>query len=71
MKLFEDDWGEGGTEPDDTQIKTTILYFSEEEHEEFKTLCKRGIEKMYGEKRFEKGNISDLLLNLLKAYHES
>lgn len=67
--LFEDDFGEGGQEIDDTQITTTILYFSDQELKEFKRLCKKGIEKMFQEDRFEKGNIPDLLLTLLREYH--
>lgn len=70
MKLFDDDWGEGSQELDDTQITTTYLYFSEEEKKEFTKLAKKGIEKMFSEKRFEKGNYSDLILNLLRQYNE-
>lgn len=70
MKLFDDEWGEGSQELDDTQITTTYLYFSEEEKKEFTKLAKKGIEKMFGEKRFEKGNYSDLILNLLRQYNE-
>lgn len=70
MKLFDDDWGEGSQEIDDTQITTTYLYFSEEEKKEFTKLAKKGIERMFGENRFEKGNYSDLILNLLRQYNE-
>lgn len=68
MRLFDDDWGEGSQEPDDTQIKTTILYYSEEELKEFKKLSKKAIEIHFKEQRFDKGNYSDLILFLLKKY---
>lgn len=70
MKLFDDDWGGGSQELDDTQITTTYLYFSEKEKKEFNKLAKKGIEKMFNENRFEKGNYSDLILNLLRQYNE-
>lgn len=65
-KLFEDDWGENNSPEDNTEITTTILYFSKEELTEFKALCKKGIKDMFGNESMEKGNISDLLLNVLK-----
>jgi len=50
---------------DNTQITTTILYYSEAELKEFKKLCKKLIKKQLGE-NFKDGNISDLLLKLLR-----
>lgn len=44
------------------------MCFSEEEYIEFKSLSKKSIELMWGDNRFEEGNLSDLLLNLLKDY---
>jgi len=65
MKLFEDEWGVDNSPVDDTEITTTILYFSKEELLDFKKLCKRGIRKEFGEDFQQKGNLSDLLLKIL------
>jgi len=50
---------------DNTQITTTILYYSEDELKEFKKLAKVAIKKQLGD-NFKDGNISDLILNLLR-----
>jgi len=71
MKLFEDDFGVDESPEDNTQITTTLLYFSEVELKEFKKGCKDAMRKMYGIDVVAKGNISDLLLNLLKNYNEN
>ena len=65
MKLFEQDWGVDNSELDNTEITTTILYFSKEELSQFKKLCKVGIRKEFGEEFQQKGNLSDFLLILL------
>jgi hypothetical protein len=65
MQLFEDDWGVDNSPPDNTEITTTILYFSKEELASFKALCKVGIKAMYGADAQSKGNLSDFLLTLL------
>lgn len=67
MQLFEDDWGVDESPPDNTEITTTILYFSKEELAEFKALCKSGMRKMYGTDVNTKANLSDFLLTLLKT----
>ena len=36
MKLFEDNWGIDNSPLDETEITTTILYFSKEELKQFK-----------------------------------
>ena len=64
--LFEDEWGVDNSELDNTEITTTILYFSNEELLEFKTLCKKGIKKEFGEEYQQKGNLPDFLLKLLR-----
>jgi hypothetical protein len=66
MKLFEDDWGIDKSETDNTEITTTILYFSKEELIEFKKLCKIGIHKTFGTEYQQKGNLSDYLLKILR-----
>ena len=67
MQLFEDDWGVDNSPPDNTEITTTILYFSKEELANFKALCKVGIKSMYGNDAQTKGNLSDFLLTLLNT----
>lgn len=67
--LFEDEIQAKQTERDDTNITTTLLYFSDEELLRFKKLCKAGMIKEYGEERFGKGNISDLLLTALNQLY--
>lgn len=69
MQLFETDWGVDNSPQDNTEITTTILYFSKEELAEFKKLCKTGIKREFGAEFQQKGNLSDfLLLTLRKNY---
>lgn len=65
MQLFETDWGVDNSEIDNTEITTTLLYFSKEELQQFKKLCKAGIKKEFGAEYQQKGNLSDLLLKIL------
>jgi len=65
MRLFEEEWGINNSPPDNTEITTTILYFSKEELAQFKKLCKVGIKKEFGVEYQQKGNLSDLLLKIL------
>lgn len=71
MKLFEDDWGVDNSPIDNTEITTTLLYFSTEELKVFKALCKKGMKLEFGEDYQTKGNLSDLLLIILKARYEN
>ena len=66
MKLFEDDWGVDNSPIENVEITTTMLYFSRQELKEFKTLCKKGIKEEFGQEYQQKGNLSDLLLKVLK-----
>jgi hypothetical protein len=70
MKLFDDNWGVDNSPIEDIEITTTILYFSRQELKQFKTLCKKGIQKEYGEEYQQKGNLSDFLLMLLKRNYD-
>ena len=70
MKLFEDDYGIDNSQIDNTEITTTILYFSKEELADFKRLCKLGIKKEFGIDYQQKGNLSDFLLKILKKNYE-
>jgi len=71
MKLFADEWGVDNSPIDNTEITTTLLYFSTEELKEFKALCKKGIKKEFGTEYQQKGNLSDLLLTILKERYGS
>lgn len=66
QELFAPEWGVDQSPTDQTEITTTILYFSKEELREFKTLCREGIKKEFGEEFQQRGNLSDLLLKLLR-----
>jgi hypothetical protein len=66
LQLFEQDWGIDNSPLDDTQITTTLLYFSKEELKEFKKLCKTAMKKEFDIDYQTKGNLSDLLLKVLK-----
>jgi hypothetical protein len=71
MKLFEDNWGVDNSPIEDVEITTTILYFSRQELKEFKKLCKKGIKQEFGGEYQQKGNLSDLLLKILrKEYND-
>jgi hypothetical protein len=70
MLLFEDEFGEGNQEQDNTEIKSTLLYFSGEEHSEFKRLVKKAIESNV-EDKFKDGNISDIILIILRREYGS
>lgn len=65
MRLFEDEWGIDNSPIDNTEITTTILYFSTDELKEFKKLCRAGIKKEFAEDFQQKGNLSDFLLLIL------
>lgn len=71
MNLFADDWGQGNTTIDETQITTTILYMSVDELKLFKKLAKIGIKEMFGQEYKQKGNLSDFLINLLKEKYDN
>lgn len=66
MELFEYDYGKDDSPVDETDITTTILYFSKEELVEFKKHCKVAMKIEFPENFQEKGNISDLLLKILR-----
>lgn len=70
MKLFEDEWGVDNSPIDETEITTTILYFSTDELKQFKHLCKIGIKQEYNNEFQQKGNLSDFLLLILKRNYE-
>ena len=69
--LFADDWGEDNSPIDNTEITTTLLYFSKEELAEFKKLCKIGIKQMFGQEAIVKGNLSDFLLTDLRKKYDN
>jgi hypothetical protein len=53
---------------DGTEIFPAIIYFSKEEHAEFKKELKNAIKKLYPED-YEKQNGSNALLKLLKQFN--
>ena len=65
MKLFEDDWGVDESPVDNTEITTTLLYFSSNELRQFKKLCKAGMKVEFKEDFQQKGNLRDFLLKIL------
>lgn len=71
MKLFADEWGVDNSPIDNTEITTTLLYFSTEELKEFKALCKKAIKQEFGSQYQLKGNLSDLLLIILREKYGS
>jgi hypothetical protein len=71
MRLFEDEWGVDESPVDNTEITTTILYFSSDELKEFKKLSKAGIKKEFGSEFQQKGNLSDFLLKILRERYEN
>jgi hypothetical protein len=65
--LFDYDFPKDNSPVDDTEIKTTILYYSKQEHDEFKALCKKAMVDFYGADAIKNGNISDVLLQFLRT----
>jgi len=54
---------------DNTNITTTQLFYSTEEHREFKELCKKGMMLMYPN-TFADSNINDFILQILRFYKQ-
>lgn len=71
MQLFETEWGLDNSPIDNTEITTTILYFSKDELIKFKHLCKIGIKIEFGQDYQQKGNLSDFLLKILAQRYEN
>lgn len=51
---------------EDIQIVNTYLYFSKEEHKEFRTIVKKLMKIYYPENYKTEANISDLILKILR-----
>lgn len=64
--LLETDYGLDDSPKDDLHIVQVLLYFSETDADEFKKLCKERMKDVWPKDYVTKGNISDLLLNLLR-----
>ena len=71
MQLFNDDWGVDNSPPDNTEITSTLLYFSKDELKDFKKYCKELMKKEFKDCYQQKGNLSDLLLIILKKEYEN
>lgn len=70
MKLFEDEWGEDNSPIYDPEITQVIFYFSAENAKEFKKNAKE-LMKEYFPDYINDGNLSDLLLTLVKEKYEN
>ena len=62
---FEEFMDKDNSSLDDTQITTTLIYYSQDELKEFKQLSKELIKKYYGEE-YKDGNVSDLILKVFR-----
>lgn len=62
---FEDFFEDDNSPIENTEITTTLLYYSREELKEFKQLSKGLIKKYWGE-NYKEGNISDLILKIMR-----
>jgi hypothetical protein len=69
MELFNYDYGKDNSPEDKTVIKQMALYYNQDDFVLFKKLCKIGIKRMYGNDAFDRGNVSDLLLLILKQLY--
>lgn len=69
QELFAPDYGKDESPVDNTQIKMTLLYFSEEEYKEYKRLSKSAMKKVWGKDYQTEGNLSDLMLTMLKKFN--
>jgi hypothetical protein len=55
---------------DNTQITTSLLlFYSKEEMEEFKELCRKGMRQEFPSNYKEVGNASDLILKILRRLY--
>jgi hypothetical protein len=66
--ILEPDYGTNASPPDPTKIVTFLLYYSQEEMQEFKKLVKVAMKKEYPE-TFMDTNASDMLLYILKKHY--
>ena len=69
MKLFDDDFGEDNSPIEDPEITQVIFYFSAADAKDFKKKSKE-LMKDYFPDYINDGNISDLLLKLVKEKYE-
>jgi hypothetical protein len=63
--LFAGEWTADESPIEDAAIKQKLLYYSEEEHQEFNRLAKIGMRIMWPSD-LDEANQSDLILNLLR-----
>lgn len=70
QSLLDNIFQDSNSEKDNTQIVQVLLYYSEEEAKEFKRICKEGIKREFPKEYFEKGNVSDFIIKILRKYHE-
>lgn len=70
MKLFEEDWGNDDSPIDDPEITQVIMYFGKDDADLFKRLCKAGMKVEFAD-YINDGNVSELLLKVLKEKYEN
>lgn len=66
MKLFEYEFEPNNEPLDETEITGTLLYYTKQNRDLFKKLCKKGMEQEYTKEQLQDANISDLVLFVLK-----
>lgn len=71
MKLFEYEFEPNNDPVDDTEITGTLLYYTKQNRQLFKKLCKTGMEKTYTKEELEEANISDFILQTLNNIYGS
>jgi hypothetical protein len=69
--LFDFDIPKNTDPPEDVEITTSILYFSKSELREFKKLAKEAIKRRWQQDYQQRGNLSDLILALLREDAEN
>ena len=69
MKLFEYEFPKNNEPVDDTEITNALLYFTHANRDEFKRLCKKGMEVEYEKDQLKTANISDFILYILKKHY--
>ena len=69
MKLFEYEFPKNNEPVDNTEITNALLYFTHANRDEFKRLCKKGMEVEYEKDQLKTANISDFILYILKKHY--
>ncbi len=68
--LFDQEYEQDNSPIDNTDIVQILLYFDQFEAKDFKFYCKELMKKEWPEDFIDKGNLSDLLIKILKREYE-